>query len=47
MFAAPFTLGRKTENYNKKSPVNRLSVFPFPLLAIFSPFPQTERLFTG
>ena len=22
-------------------------IFPFPLLAIFSPFPQTERLFTG
>ena len=22
-------------------------IFPFPLLAIFSPFPQTESLFTG
>ena len=27
--------------------VYRLSPFPFSLLAIFSPFPQTESLFTG
>ena len=27
--------------------VYRLSPFPFPLLAFFSPFPQTESLFTG
>ena len=27
--------------------VYRLSPFPFPLLAIFSPFPRTESLFTG
>ena len=27
--------------------VYRLSLFPFPLQAIFSPFPQTESLFTG
>ena len=27
--------------------VYRLSPFPFPLLMIFSPFPQTESLFTG
>ena len=27
--------------------VYRLSPFPFPLLAIFSPFPQTEGLITG
>ena len=25
----------------------KLSPFPFPLLVIFSPFPQTESLFTG
>ena len=27
--------------------IYRLSPFPFPLLAIFSPFPQTESRYTG